>query len=338
MHRTALAALLALALLAATGCGFMSKSSGVMKLRPNKYRISVAGPTVGDGTIEAQRIAINEANAYCAQQGKEVDVKNIATEKDSIFVTANEVNITFQCLAKSEETAPATSAGTVAEVAPAPGQPLEPAPGQPLEEVSSGSGFFVSAQGHVVTTEHVAAKCRELRIADVGTPELIAEDMQIDLALLKVPSRQQETATFRSGRGIRTGDDITIAGYPLQGLLASELNVTKGTVSALAGPGDDRRLMQITAPVQPGNSGGPALDVAGNVVGVVVAKLDAIKIAKVTGSLPENVNFAISEGAVRAFLDAHGVLYETAPSSKIMPSADVAAKAKAFTVLIECWA
>ena len=105
-----------------------------------------------------------------------------------------------------------------------------------------------------------------------------------------------------------------MTGFPLHGLLTSGINVTKGIVSALAGPGDDRRIFQITAPVQPGNSGGPVLDASGNVVGVVVARLDAIKLARRTGRLPQNVNFAISEGTVRAFLDAHDVPYETAPS------------------------
>ena len=123
----------------------------------------------------------------------------------------------------------------------------------------------------------------------------------------------------------------------MYGLLASGLNITKGIVSALAGPGDDRRIIQITAPVQPGNSGGPILDTSGNVVGVVVARLDALKMARLTGRLPQNVNFAISEGTARAFLDAHDVPYKTARSNTQMPTADIAAKAKGYTVLIECW-
>ena len=59
--------------------------------------------------------------------------------------------------------------------------------------------------------------------------------------------------------------------------------------------------------------------------------------ARLVGSLPQNVNFAISEGAARAFLDAHDVPYETAPSNKTMPTAVIAANAKGYTVLIECW-
>ena len=142
---------------------------------------------------------------------------------------------------------------------------------------------------------------------------------------------------FRQGRGIRPGDDIVVIGYPLRGLLASGANVTTGTVSALAGPGDDRSQIQITAPVQPGNSGGPVLDQSGHVVGVVVGRLDAIKLARLTGKLPQNVNFAVSEGTARAFLEAHDVAYDTGPSTKTMSNADIAARAKAFTVLIECW-
>ena len=166
---------------------------------------------------------------------------------------------------------------------------------------------------------------------------MIGIDARNDLALLKSAKALPTVAAFRGGRGVRTGEDIVVAGFPLHGLLTSDINVTKGIVSALAGPGDDRRKFQITAPVQPGNSGGPVLDASGHVVGVVVARLDALKMARRTGRLPQNVNFAISEGAARAFLDAHDVPYKTARSNTTMPTTDIAAKAKGYTVLIECW-
>ncbi len=70
--------------------------------------------------------------------------------------------------------------------------------------------------------------------------EIVAQDEASDLALLKsTPTKANAAALFRGGRGIRTGDDIIIVGYPLQGLLTSEMNVTKGIVSALAGPGEE---------------------------------------------------------------------------------------------------
>ncbi len=66
---------------------------------------------------------------------------------------------------------------------------------------------------------------------------------------------------------------MVVIGSPLRDLVASEANVTTGNVSALAGPGEDRRLFQMTAPVQPGNSGGPMPDTSGHAVGVTVSKL-----------------------------------------------------------------
>lgn len=209
---------------------------------------------------------------------------------------------------------------------------------RPLERESTGSGFRVSGQGHVLTNAHVVRECTEVRIPPGGVVEVMAREGSSDLALLRAPAgTARAVAKFRQGRGIRPGASVVVMGYPLRGLLASEANVSTGAVSALAGPGDDRRLIQITAPIQPGNSGGPVLDAAGNVVGVVVAKLDAIRIARSTGDIPQNVNFAVSAGTARAFLDGEGVPYETAPSDNTMEPVEVAAAARKFTVLVECW-
>jgi S1-C subfamily serine protease len=113
--------------------------------------------------------------------------------------------------------------------------------------------------------------------------------------------------------------------------------MTTGNLSSLSGIGGDTRLVQITAPVQPGNSGGPVLDSAGNLMGVVVSKLDAIKAAKITGDIPQNVNFAINANVLRSFLDANSVEYETANSDKALLTTAIADRAKGFTVLVECW-
>ena len=161
-------------------------------------------------------------------------------------------------------------------------------------------------------------------------------DAQNDLALLKNGNTRSTAVAFRGGRGVRTGEGVVVAGFPLPSLLSSDLNVTTGTVSALAGPGNNRRLIQITAPVQPGNSGGPVLDTSGNVVGVVVARLDALKLAQRTGRLPQNVNFAISGKTARSFLLAHKVRFEMAQSTASISSVDIAARARGFTVAVEC--
>ena len=79
------------------------------------------------------------------------------------------------------------------------------------------------------------------------------------------------------------------------------------------------------------------LDLAGNAIGVVVSKLDAVRVAGATGDIPQNVNFAITSGTARTFLDAYDIPYETAPSTDTLGTADVAAMARTFTVLVECW-
>ena len=209
---------------------------------------------------------------------------------------------------------------------------------RPFERESAGSGFQVSSQGHILTNAHVVRGCTEVHIPSVGPVRVLALEDSSDLALLRAPAETSDAiARFRQGRGIRPGASIVAIGYPLRGILASGASVSTGAVSALAGPGDDRRLIQISAPIQPGNSGGPVLDTAGNVVGVVVAKLDALKIVQSIGDIPQNVNFAVSAGSVRAFLDDNGVPYETAPSDKAMEPVEIAAAAKQFTVLVECW-
>ena len=114
-------------------------------------------------------------------------------------------------------------------------------------------------------------------------------------------------------------------------------NATVGNVSALAGPGGDRRLIRIAAPIRPGNGGGPAPDSAGNAIGVAAAKLDAAAMARAAGDIPQNVNFAVSAGAARAFLDSEGVAYATAPSDELLAPDEAAAKATAFTVFVERW-
>ena len=177
--------------------------------------------------------------------------------------------------------------------------------------------------------------CATVHVPPGVAARVVARDDASDLALLDGPSAPR-VASFRAGRGIRPGAEVVVVGYPLRGLLASEANVTRGNVSALAGPGDDRRLFQMTAPVQPGNSGGPVLDLAGRVVGVAVARLDARTVARATGALPQNVNFAVGAGTVRAFLDAEDVPYETAPADDALGAERVAADARLFTVPVEC--
>jgi S1-C subfamily serine protease len=112
--------------------------------------------------------------------------------------------------------------------------------------------------------------------------------------------------------------------------------VTTGIVSSLSGLLNDTRFLQISAAVQPGNSGGPLLSSNGEIVGVVAAKLNALKVARATGSIPENINFAIKTGALRDFLDNSVVPYQTAEMKAELKTTDIARNARGFTLLISC--
>ncbi|WP_420448545.1 S1C family serine protease [Candidatus Palauibacter sp.] len=131
--------------------------------------------------------------------------------------------------------------------------------------MTTGSGFYVSRSGHVLTNAHVVEQCREVRIPPTGTAEIVARDDASDLALLKNDiANQPIPAIFRGGRGVQPGAAVVVIGFPLQGIISSGPSVTTGIISSLAGPSNDRRLFQMTAPIHPGSSGGPVLDDAGN--------------------------------------------------------------------------
>ncbi len=108
------------------------------------------------------------------------------------------------------------------------------------------------------------------------------------------------STTFNdSSRSVRVGDSVFTIGFPAMNLLGEEAKFTDGSVSALSGPEGESSLMQITVPVQPGNSGGPLLNIEGHVVGVVTSSAAVSTFLKATGALPQNVNWAVkSEYAV----------------------------------------
>jgi len=211
--------------------------------------------------------------------------------------------------------------------------------GSKLQLYATGSGFYVTAAGHIVTNQHVVDGCKEMRLAGGTVLQMLVSDKTNDLALLKAPRPGAGYVRFRDGHGVRTGESILIAGFPLRDEISSELNVTTGNVSSLAGPDNDRTLIQITAPVQHGNSGGPVLDLSGNLVGVVQSKFDPSAEADSDNTIdvPQNVNFAVSANTLRSFLDAQDIEYETAPSKDALSAAAIAQRAHDFTVSLECW-
>ena len=202
-----------------------------------------------------------------------------------------------------------------------------------ISKSSSGTAFRIS-NGQFVTNHHVVDGCNMIKVGGMQGGRVLSSDPINDLALIAVSNDSGEIASIRTTR-TQLNEAVTAAGFPLQGAFTG-IAITNGTISRLSGLKGDTGQVQISAPIQLGNSGGPLLDSAGNVIGVVSGKLNAMKVAGIIGDVPQNVNFAITGNALRAFLDTKGVNYKEVGRDADLRGEQIAARASAFTVLVEC--
>jgi TonB family protein len=203
---------------------------------------------------------------------------------------------------------------------------------------SSGTAFIV-APGLLVTNHHVIDGCGAIEViaSDGRRPVTVVDSVeQIDLALLRVYGLRGGVASLRTKSATLLGESATVFGFPLGGALSSTGNFTTGVVSSLRGLRDAAGEIQITAPVQPGNSGGPVLDRSGAVIGVVQSKLDALKAVRATGDIPQNVNFAVSLDVLADFLEKNKVPFKSAERQPAIETTQVAEMAQSFTYKISC--
>jgi S1-C subfamily serine protease len=212
------------------------------------------------------------------------------------------------------------------------------APAERQEQVTvTGSGFALDRKGTVVTNQHVIKDCHTFQVRQSGRSypaQLVATDATYDLAILRTNVAFPEIALRSNPSAV--GETVYVAGFPLAGVLAEEMNFTDGVVASEAGIAGNLAELQITAPVQQGNSGGPVLDQAGNAIGVVVGKLDAVRVAGATGDIPQNVNFAIKVDVLRMFMDANRLSYTSRPSTAKLDAVQVANGARRSTVQVVC--
>ena len=218
--------------------------------------------------------------------------------------------------------------------------PLAPGERAARRAVSSGTGFVVAAR-RIMTNHHVIDGCAEVAARLPDGRELparvLASDATRDLALLSTEAEAGPVLLFRSAGAYRRGEGVVTYGFPLAGLLSSGPTLTTGEVSALAGLADNQRHLQISAPVQPGNSGGPLLDMRGQVIGVVVSKLNAGQVARQTGDIPQNVNFAVKHTEALEFLREQNVTVTQGPAADAPRAADAVGEvAHPSTLFLRC--
>jgi S1-C subfamily serine protease len=187
------------------------------------------------------------------------------------------------------------------------GEKFPPEEGSPPSEIAaSATAFFVTEDGYALTSYHVikqAAHVQLLTPTGVFPASIIKTDAANDIALLKA-SGKFPSLPLQLSRSVELGETVFTVGFPNIALQGLEPKLTEGKISSLSGVQDDPRYFQISVAVQPGNSGGALVNSKGNVVGVVAAKLSVGAALAMSGSLPENVNYAVKSSYALLLLES----------------------------------
>ena len=185
-------------------------------------------------------------------------------------------------------------------------------------EPSSGSAFFVSNTGYIITNFHVIETCNDNSKIFYKNNEidakLIAKDEYLDLALLKVEVSDNKFITI-SNKAPKKLQRIIAAGYPFGKYLSDDMKFTSGIVSSLKGLMDDSTRLQIDAALNPGNSGGP-------IVNENTGELVAVAVAGLRKDITEAVNYGIKAGSVKNFLESNQI--DPSTFSKKFSTGDIA--------------
>jgi len=185
--------------------------------------------------------------------------------------------------------------------------PSRPSTVEPTLSQRVGTAFAVRPDGVLLTAFHIVKDASEIEVSCAEVPKasaLIAQFSESnDLAVLRLTEAKTPTyLSLAEQRSVSIGDQVFTIGYPAPSLLGGEAKFTEGAISSLS-VGGDAGYMQISVPVQPGNSGGALVNRSGEVVGVVVATASALTFLKGTGSLPQNVSWAVKGGFAAPLYD-----------------------------------
>ena len=199
--------------------------------------------------------------------------------------------------------------------------------------LGTGSGFLINQQSYAVSNAHVVDSCDSVSWKIKGKEyyaSLKFVDSTLDLSIIQVQGLiEPKFAQF--SEEVRSGTDVLALGYPLGDTLGTEVKVTKGNISALTGYKGNNANMQFTAPIQPGNSGGPLLNMYGQIVGVNTASLSDKDLGL------QNINFAIKATTLAAYLGRNRVDFEVGKSGNKFEAEDIVAAASEYTGRIQCY-
>lgn len=176
----------------------------------------------------------------------------------------------------------------------------------------TGTAFFINPSGQLLTAAHVARDCMAMDVHQDGTTYPVtarASSALLDVAVLESGRPRASALPLRQGHAIELGETVTSVGYPLSGLLGDSPNLTRGNISASKGLRGSLGMFQFSAPIQPGNSGGPIVSDNGELLGMAVSTLNAGSLAQL-GHIPQNINFALDARYVAMFLQREKIAYE----------------------------
>jgi hypothetical protein len=175
-------------------------------------------------------------------------------------------------------------------------------------ESSSGTGFFVSRDGYIATNYHVISDAKAIKVkvksGEIFDASLIRVDKSNDLAILKIRGSGYKPVNLQPSTNIKRGEQVYAIGFPQINIQGVEPKITDGLISSLSGISDEPTSYQISNPIQPGNSGGPLFTQDGFVIGIVVSTINALAVTKATGSIPQNINFAIKSNYLIELLNS----------------------------------
>jgi TPR repeat protein len=187
-----------------------------------------------------------------------------------------------------------------------PSSTQNPAPIRPSGPKSSGTGVIISSSGLIVTAAHVVDGSSKVEVVLVEGPReasIVEIDSKNDLAILRVKGSDHPAAPLAASRDVKLGQPVFTIGFPNTDIQGASPKFTRGEISSVSGIRDEPTQWQISVPVQNGNSGSPLFDESGNVVGIVVSKLNAFETAKNTGDLIQNVNYAVKNAYLFPMLE-----------------------------------
>jgi S1-C subfamily serine protease len=231
---------------------------------------------------------------------------------------------------------PSAVAGTMRP--PATG--LHPPGVQGLHLAGTGSGFFIGPD-RVLTNFHVAGSCKALTVGNnregqEADAELVAGEAGVDLAVLSTTGAGETPALFDTDTPLESGVHLAIVGYPAFGRPVLDAQLEQASVMDSDALGD-RRFYSFIGAVRGGNSGGPALDEKGAVVGVVTAKINTPAMYRKTGILIKDIGFAIPNGTIFDFLRRNSIAFGQSKRAANLAPAQILQVAHGFVRQIGCW-